>query len=509
MPRFKQKPMHPSQIMLFGQSVDDAVAADSDVRSFNDVMDCLDYSLIESKCSSCGRPPYPPKEMVKILTYAYSKGIRSSRRIEELLKVDVRFMWIAGGLKPDHNTIARFRKDAWEELGELFKDSIRICIEAGLVFLNVVATDGTKIAAASSRRRIYKADRLERELAAVEEILAEAQEVDRTEDESEQSSNAKALPEDLKDAKARKAKLAQIAERLLESGKSSVVESEVDARVMKASDRIRPCYNLQASVDSQNQVIVAQKLTQDETDFGKLPEMVEEVISNTGLAPDVLLADCGYCNESTLKWIEESGHDVLMPIKEQHRESGRNDRFASKCFIADYERDVLICPVGRELKFRVEHFCNGGYYRQYAATGCQDCPFYNECVKSGKGSRRINISCVDIQRKLMKEKIKTDEGKKLFSMRSYTIEPVFGQSKWNRKFDRFLCWGLNATRAESALMCIVHNILKCIRNEAARAYCAEIRRHFEAIANILYILDVLTFKSCCVCWIRNTQLDKP
>jgi len=145
MAHYKQMPMPPEQMILFGTSVDDALPADSDVRSFNDVMECLDYSGMESKCSSLGCPPYPPKQMVKILTYAYSRGIRSSRRIEDMLRFDVRFIWVAGGIRPDHNTIARFRKDNWEHLAGLFKSSVRVCMEAGLVHLSIVATDGTKI----------------------------------------------------------------------------------------------------------------------------------------------------------------------------------------------------------------------------------------------------------------------------------------------------------------------------------------------------------------------------
>ena len=94
-------------------------------------MDCLDYSQIKCKCCATGAPPYPPEVMVNILGYAYSKGIRSSRKIEIALKVDVRFMWLAGGLKPDHNTLARFRRDNEKELKGLFNDSVRICCEAG------------------------------------------------------------------------------------------------------------------------------------------------------------------------------------------------------------------------------------------------------------------------------------------------------------------------------------------------------------------------------------------
>ena len=102
MRRFKEMPMPPGQTLLFSHSVDEALPQQHAVRGFNDVMECLDYSDIINKCSERGCPPYPPKMMVKVLAYAYSKGLRSSRAIEEALKVDVRFIWLVGGLKPDH-----------------------------------------------------------------------------------------------------------------------------------------------------------------------------------------------------------------------------------------------------------------------------------------------------------------------------------------------------------------------------------------------------------------------
>ncbi len=113
--------------MLYGQSVEDALPQDNDVRVFSEVMDYLDYSALESRYSDMGCPAYSPKTMVKVLGYAYSKGIRSSRRIEECLHIDVRFIWLAGGLAPDHNTIARFRKDGGADLENLFKDSV-LCL---------------------------------------------------------------------------------------------------------------------------------------------------------------------------------------------------------------------------------------------------------------------------------------------------------------------------------------------------------------------------------------------
>jgi transposase len=475
MPRFKQMPMHPNQVLLFGQTVDEALPADNDVRSFRDVMECLDYSDAESKCSSRGCPPYPPKEMVKILTYAYSKGLRSSRRIEELLKVDVRFIWLAGGLKPDHNTIARFRKDNSEELTQLFKDSVRVCMEAGLVLLNVVATDGTKIKAAASRASVYGKARLEREFAAVEKVMQEAEQVDAAEDEQYGSGNGNELPEHLQDPKERLARLQEIAKRLKESDRKTVVESDPDSRVMRTSDGTRPCYNLQTSVDAQSQVIVAMKVIAHEVDTGELPAMIEQVESNTGCSPDVSLADCGYCDEATVRWIAESNHEVLMPARTQYREAGRTDRFASKHFVADTDRDVLICPAGRELTFRVQGWYGAGTYRQYAAVGCKSCEFHRECVRSDRGSRRVNVSVMAAQRKRIADKIASDAGRKLFGLRKVTVEPVFGQMKSNRHFDRFITWGIEGACAEAALASIAHNVSKCAKKAIITAFAAAFR----------------------------------
>jgi transposase len=464
MPRYKEMPLPPDQIMLFGTSVADALPAESDVRSFNDVMECLDYSGIQSKCSSLGCPPYPPKEMVKILVYAYSTGVRSSRKIEHRLKVDIEFIWLAGGIKPDHNTIARFRKDNWEHLSGLFKNSVRVCMEAGLVHLSVVAVDGTKIRSAGSARRIYGESRLERELAAVDRILAEAEQIDATEDKQYSSSSGSQIPEHLRDANERKTRLKTIADRLRQTNRSTTVETEPDARVMRTSDGTRPCYNLQASVDAQSQVIVAMELTQHEVDTGELPEMIDQVQENTGCSPDSVLADCGYCDETTFAWIAECKQNVLMPVREQHLEKKRNDPFSSKCFIADDEKDVLICPAGKVLRFMVEHFCGGATYRQYAATDCQSCPFYPRCVKTGRGSRRVNVRVTASVRNAMRQKLASEQGKRLFALRSQSIEPVFGQIKSNKSLGRFLCWGLKSASAEIALACIAHNVRKCVAN---------------------------------------------
>jgi len=193
--------------------------------------------------------------------------------------------------------------------------------------------------------------------------------------------------------------------------------------------------------------------------------MVEEAERNTGQTPGVTLEDAGYPDEATLEWMEETGHDVLMPLQEHPQEAAREDPFASKCFIRDEERDVLICPAGRELSYRGTYRAGAGTYRRYSATGCKGCQFYRQCVPSGKGNRRIQVSVVAKQRERMLERIRSPEGRRLYGRRQESIEPVFGHVKANLGFRRFVTWGLRGATADCALLWLACNVAKC----AARA----------------------------------------
>lgn len=472
MPKFKEMPMSPDQLMLFGQSVEEALPKDCNVRTFNDMMDCMDYSCYDAKYSDTGCPPYPPKVMVKILAYAYSEGVFSSRKIEQMLKVDVRFIWLAGGLKPDHNTIARFRKSSSDELSILFKESVKLCMCAGLVFLNSVSIDGTKVIASASKKSIYNQERIANEQKRVDEILRKAQESDDSEDDLYGKGNS--LPKGVCD----KEKLQELAKTLDTMTCKNVVATDTESRVMKTRNNGKcPAYNLQASVDSENQVIVAMDLTAHENDSGHLPAMIEQTQENTGFVPDVSLADSGYCDESSLIWIEKNNKNVLMPLLENPAKLNRNDPFALINFHYDEERDVFICPAGNEVVPRKRYKQSTGTYREYTARGCMECAFREECT--GKKSRRIRVSIIEPTRKKMREKLKSPEGKAQYRIRKQTVEPVFGQMKRNRGFTRLLLGGYNGALSETSLMCMIHNIGKCMQNLGARAYLALIKCKIE------------------------------
>jgi transposase len=450
------------------------VSENDEVRALSEVMDQLDWSILERTYNERGTPAYPPKVMVKILVFAYSKGIRSSRKIEELLISDVRYMWLAGRLQPDFHTIARFRKDKFDSLCELFADSVRLCKSVGLLNLNIAAFDGTKIWASASKRSLYDQKRLKKELEAVRKILREADDVDDREDAELGESNGRELPEHLRDAKKRKEILEGLKKKLDQSRSKLISSSDTDCRLMKTRDGFRPAFNVQAAVDGENQVVLGVKVTQSENDHCQLPEMLDVVKKNCGMSAIMALADTGYCDEPTLVVLEESGQDALIAMSKQSMPARDNNLFDSKCFLADDERDVLICPAGRELSFSVECQCGSGRYRTYSAHGCASCSFRNQCVKSGRGSRRVSISCNERAYHRMREKLIRPGCKTLYGLRSRIIEPVFGQIKHDRGFRKFLLRGLNGASAEMSLVFLAHNLQKCLKKACIEAFCAGI-----------------------------------
>src|SRR6185437_12716101 len=158
----------------------------------------LDRFAEAYRLGAAGRAPYDPAMLVALLLYAYARGNRSSRGIERACWEDVAYKVIANMRTPDHSTIAEFRRRHEAQIAELFDDVLGLCREAGLVSVGVITIDGTKLKANASmdQNRDY------REL--VTEILREAEEVDRREDELYGSDRGDELPEQLRTAEGRR-----------------------------------------------------------------------------------------------------------------------------------------------------------------------------------------------------------------------------------------------------------------------------------------------------------------
>lgn len=410
----------------------------------SDVVDALDLSEIVEEYLHLqgGHPAYHPAMMLKLLFYGYCVGIRSSRRIEQKTYDDVAFRVLSCDSHPDHSRISDFRKRHLASISRLFVQVLEVCKESGLVKLGYVALDGTKVKANASKHKAMSYDRMvtrEKELAAeVEKLLKEAEALDDKEDKQYgKGKRGRELPKELQFKKTRLEKIRQAKHALEEQaraedarkrkggndgeppaggtcGQSETPQVEPkkqrnftdpDSRIMLngATKAFEQAYNGQAVVDCGSQVIVAADVTQQANDKQQLVPMIDQVEENLGEIPDRVLADAGYFSEDNVNSLTHNFMEAFIP------------------------RD------------RIKH---------------SDPP-----QPAPRGRIPNNTSIVD----RMLRKLKTKSGKKIYSKRKQSVEPVFGQIKENRGIRSFLLRGLTAVKGEWNLICLTHNILKLWR----------------------------------------------
>jgi len=413
-----------------------------------DVVGALDLSEIYASYdgSRGGRPGFDPRLLVGLLVYGYCVGVTSSRKIEKATHESVPFRVLAADQHPDHATIAEFRRRHLKALARLFVQVLRLCEKAGLVRLGHVALDGTKLRANASKHKAMSYGRMEekvRELEAqVAELLAAAEAADQAEDAQHGSRRGDELPKELRFRQQRLEKIQQakaaleaeaqaVAQRQKEEKESKAGKAkseslgdtepepaevakpaekaqrnftDPDSRIMRdgATKSFEQSYNCQAAVDSQAQVIVAAQVTQQANDKQQVEPLIEQLKVNLGgRTPAELSADAGYFSEDNVTYIEDQ---------------------------------------------KIEPFVATGRPKHGAS------PEPSEPIAAATVKER------------MAAKLRTPTGKKVYSKRKETVEPVFGQIKEARGLRRFLLRGLDSVQAEWSLMCATHNLLKLFRS---------------------------------------------
>jgi len=444
--KYRDQPHPPEQPFLFPPSLDDLIPQNAPVRMLREVVSRLDFGDIERWYSRVGNVRYDPRMLLTVHLLGFMEGVRSSRRLEQALLTDVRFMFVSGMSRPDYRTIARFRRDNAEELKGLFVQTVEMCQEAGLVLLEHVSVDGTKIEADVALRETYSRERLAKARAAlkarIERLLEEAEAMDALEDAELGDRRLDELPEELKDAERRKKRLDEAEEKLRETHHKSVPATDLDARVMKTRSGHRAGYNGQVVVDRHRLVIVAAELTNDCTDNAQFAPMLEQVTANTSKQPLEATADCGYHNKETLGYIAESGLNAYVPY-------GGREAKAAEEYTYDAEQDTYTSKDGVVLTFRRIRTSAGLTHRVYRSHRSKIHRSLELCVRADG----------DLQ-KMMKAKMATAEAKAIYKWRQQIVEPVFGRLKTRFNLRRFLLRGLPGASAEFLLACMAHNLDK-------------------------------------------------
>jgi transposase len=176
------------QYGLFPQSIEDYVAPSDPVRAYDAFVEALDFNAlgIEIDPNQVGNSEYDPKAMLKLFVYGYSYGTKTSRKLERETYHNLSFLWLMGGLKPDHKTIAEFRRKNKGALKKVLKQCARMCLKLDLIAGNVLFVDGTKIRANAARAKTHDQAYYERHLSEIdrriEQLVEECEKIDETEE---------------------------------------------------------------------------------------------------------------------------------------------------------------------------------------------------------------------------------------------------------------------------------------------------------------------------------------
>jgi transposase len=426
------------QLFLMPPSVQEWVKEDSLARFLSEVIDGmdargrLDAFYAAYRVDGWGAPAFHPVMMLKVVLYAYTNGVTSSRRIAAMLEVDVAFRYLAANNQPDFRTINGFRTNHLDALFGVFVDVLELCREAGLVKLGRVALDGHRVAGDASLSENRKRARLEQQ---VQELLDEAAVIDARENQQHgPDARGDELPSGLKNPRKRaehlqraldelqkrEAALRKEQEELIaarekeeqETGRKKrgrkpkpaaevklpeearVNRTDAESRVMKGRNgRYLQGYNGQAMVECGSQVIVAQQLTNEQADVALLAPMLEQCEVQAGARPTQALIDAGYWSEANGALDGQGGTDLLIATVHWARERPE------------------------------EH----------------------------------------PQRDRMEAKLESADGKAAYAQRCSTVEPVFGQMV-TRGLERFRLRGKKKAGLEWSLWCTTHNLLKLWRH---------------------------------------------
>jgi transposase len=454
-----------NQRLMFPPHLSEFLPDDHQSVIISDIVDTMDLGCFYSKISSEGSQAYHPKMMFKILAYAYTTGIFSSRKIHKALQESVAFIFLAAWQKPDFRTISDFRKNNLSEFATLFNQLVDMCNRLGMTSLGHFAIDGSKFKANAADSATYNKKRISD---AISNLLQKADQIDCQEDQLYGTDHTgDQIPADIRQKKSRLQKLKQIKTQMDQSHKEKINATDPDAAFMKTTYGIKTSYNAQIIVDEAQQLIVAANVTNDPSDTGQLVPMVQQAEKAVGRI-DKLSADSGYSSGDNLCAMVAKGIDAHIPdANYQAIQRGKQDAPGQGLFTrSDFNRDELndcfICPAGEKLHFVcLQKVKDKHPVRIYRCQACGNCLLKKRCT-NGRSGRNIALNVHDAQFKAMRTKLDSPHGKRIYAKRKWMVEPVFGHIKETIGFRQFSLRGLHKVIGEFFLVCMAHNMRKII-----------------------------------------------
>jgi transposase len=449
------------QSTLFPEVLDEVIAADDPVRVIDAFVDTLDlarlgFSKVEAEVT--GRPPYAPGDLLKLYVYGYLNRVRSSRQLGAEAQRNVQVMWLINRLAPAFKTIADFRKDHPQGIVGVCRAFVGFCREQSLFGGELLAVDGTKIAAVASRKKVITPKRIAKMNAAIDrkiaEYLAAMDEADRQEPAAAAAmgANVAAAVEALK---AQRAQLQSQVQELVARGLKQLVVSEPEAKLMRTPHGHVVAYNAQIAVDAEHKLIAAFDLTNDGNDQQQLHPMAAQGKAAVGADEVTAVADTGYSSGEHGTLCEREGITAIVPRAETVNPHGKQ-YFSRDRFAYDPASDSWRCPAGETLSLYKTSYTERK--KEYTSTACTGCALKPQCTKAVR--RVIVRDFYEDAREAMHRRATADPA--WMKHRREMAEHPFGTMKWLMGHPRFLVCGLQKAKAEFALGVLSYNLKRVI-----------------------------------------------
>jgi len=493
-------PWNPEQSYLLPPSPQDWLPEGHLAYFILDVVKLLDLNAIivavDAK-DARGQKPYSPVMMVALLLYAYCVGVFSSRRIERATYEDVAFRVIAGGQHPDHSRISDFRRAHLDALAGLFIQTVRLCLEAGLVKLGTLALDGSKVQANASKHKAMSYERMQEQEKRLEQeiasLLARAEQTDCAEDKRfGEGQREEDLPDVLRrredrlekiraakrvlESRAARTRIAQLEEQAARHEKSATEHEDATERKRAATRAKKRREDIEALCDivedddeDPNGGSTSQNLETHRT--SATPKGTPDAKAQYNFTdPDSRIQERGgaFLQGYNAQTVVDSESQVVVA---QAVTNLQPDNSHLEPMLAQVENNCGALPVAA--------LADAGYWQPndiaaveergvdlYVSTRRQK---HGTAPPGGSDDTPADNNSAGEAKVTMDAKLQTDTGRALYALRKTIVEPVFGQIKECRGFRRFLLRGLRKVNAEWSLITATHNLLKLHRHRLVGA----------------------------------------
>jgi transposase len=474
------KAINRQQMVLRPVEVEKLVPEDHEVRAIWEFVGRLDlsryYEEIEVMEGEAGRRALDPYLLIGLWIYAYSQGVSSAREISRLCEYDAAYQWLSGMDSVNYHTLSDFRVKHREALDELFIQVLGLLSAEGLITLERVMHDGTKVKACASGDTFRREERVRGHLEAARQQVEEMGDPRTAEEVSPRVAKARQRAAREREARLEEAlreleKIRALKPSPEDKKEARVSMSDPEARVMKQSDGgYAPSYNVQITTDAKEKVIVG--VSQCGSDYGELVGAEERVEETLGCAPGQMVVDGGFVSRENILAMEEKGIDLIGPMgtgvgqsRGQLNRRGVDPAFYPEVFCYDAITDTYICPAGKVLRHEGGERRVGrtDYKYRASAASCQACSFKQKCCPQNTKGRSLVRGVDDPIVVAHMEKMETEEAKQIYRQRGAVAEFPNAWIKDKIGLRQFRLRGLIKVGMEALWACLTYNIKQWIR----------------------------------------------